>query len=709
LSVRNRQTVLGGDIFKGILTAVCGHGSVAGVAEMRGNEAYSMVATFLDSVLSDTDCTVGYDSACQLAPMLTKSRDLLLRGKPVGFSLELIDRILAKTLVVDNLHAAGHIEPCAQLYGAFGADGAGLGRFEANETLNSFLGKAAPRLRQMSLRRRSVELSHLLVSWSYKANGNIVANTFATMKRAGQMAVKGACELFSQGAPPLNVLREWGDLLVRRAATATSRAAQQASRKRARAQVAGAPQLSQECSGSVGQAISTPDRASAVQPNNGGQMATYFGESTGVVHDMLALLRQAHSAFLKAVALHVFIRGSESGERLNVTAYQDARVKFAQISADIISLVGTAVTCVSGSGVEVLGSVSVLKHWRRALLFLGSTLTPATVVALCRAYATGRINISVATTVAAQERRAALLARGVASDMLPWLPMLQLADSLESCVNLEVDSPGANACWGSDRYAPWGGVFRVIAADLCGVPLQEWPTIPQMRSSATLCGAIIDIALRCGLHPVWLPMLRWATRENTVQEAGIACGADTLLHDILQEAEGRSMGNFGFQGPLCRWLLSQTPDCYCGSPVYLPGHLVADSAAMVESLSRIFRGSEQFIQARETLASASLVTDSARTKQTEALVCLSTRSRQLQTASVPCRDYSRGHTAFLQQLVRGHMASSEALFASTQTIHARWAASIPRGSDHSVRLTDWAKICTQHSVPDQAGALQGVE
>jgi len=703
LSVKNKQNAVGGDLFKGILTAVCGHGAVAGVSEMKSNEAYSMVALFLDCVLTDFDCTVGYDSACQLIPMLSKCRDMLLRGESTGVSLQLIDKLLAKTLVVDNLHAAGHVEPCAQLYGAFGADGGALGRFEANETLNAFLGKAAPRLRQMNVRRRTVELSHLLVAWSVKANDNIVANTYATIQRASKMAIAGACELFSQGAPSLPVLREWGDLLVRRARTAYSSASQRAARKRSRSHPVDAAVMLEACVGSVGQALGTPDRASAEQ-DGVVSLASYFGEDLVPVRRMLVLLREAHSLFLKAVSLHVYIGGSESGERLNITSYQDARVKFSQVSTEIIARVMDAVSLVSDSGLAIQGSPSVRKHWRRALLFLSCPLTSATVVALCRAYATGRINTSVTTSIAAQERRAALLSQGVASGILPWLPMLQLADSLETHVDLEVDSPGPNACWEANRYKPWEYVFREVASDLWGVPLHVWPSLLQKLGTACMCAAIIDIGLRCGLHPVWLPMLRWATQTKQLQEAAISCGQSTLLREILEVAEGWSLGRIHSHSRLQIWLLQQTPDCYHGSSVYSSQSLVADSAAMVESLARIFRASEQFIHARETLASARSVTSCAQTSQGEALLQLAETSRRLQQDALPGDTHQRGFTAFLQQLVSGHKESSKALLSSTHSALASWATFGAQGSDSGVRLTDWVEMCMQHAAPIQFAA-----
>ena len=118
---------------------------------------------------------------------------------------------------------------------------------------------------------------------------------------------------------------------------------------------------------------------------------------------LITKLEDIHRKFLSAVSLKVYMADSDS--RLNVGDFQRTKEKCSLACDAVLQLLQQASTHIQENSIMPLAAAASLqKHWFRSLKFLNFPLTKGDLGALCSSYGKGRVNLSTAPTIAAQER-----------------------------------------------------------------------------------------------------------------------------------------------------------------------------------------------------------------------------------------------------------------------------------------------------------------
>jgi len=278
---------------------------------------------------------------------------------------------------------------------------------------------------------------------------------------------------------------------------------------------------------------------------------------------------------------------------------------------------------------------------------------------------------------------------------LPWLPMQQCLSLVQSRINMEIQDAPQRACWSSERFGPWAAIMREGAPELWGLPLSEWPTALASKPTVYMCTALIDIALRCGLHPIWLPLLRWACKQHEMVRLAENIDAAFVLELILTEAVWQACESGPSTSQLGVWLAEQQPECYTGHPMFDGEQLVADAAPMVMNACKLFRASEQLIRVRKSLESARRLTAELEAGRALAVQQLTTHIKSSMAAGAPPSCKFQASNVFLHHLVSGCIAGERRVRQQVDSPAVVWAADPEHGPDLTVALTAWVEVCLQ--------------
>lgn len=597
LSVRATQAKRGGSLLShGLLTAVCSHSLLMGAADLHGPESYMGVIRFLDQVTCLSDQTIGYDSACQVIPILQRMRDS--PGTPSG-DREIAQQLLARSLVVDNLHAVGHAPPCSYLFGAFHSRGSALLHYEGNESLNAYLQQASGRLQQMSAQRRTTEVAFILAAWSERARKNLHINTASALQRTLLAFANALFDLDDRPIPSFQQVQAWQHRI------SLSRKNTQARKRRRSAKQS-------DCSGSVRSPLRSASEARAPA---GLRVAAAVPSQLNLAQVRSLCFELTRTFWAGATYKTRLVSMGRSSEE---TAHLVALLQ--QVYADIMRTYSLLQEECKRLKDLAVGKEKAIwtRMWRHQ--------TPITTEFLSRwlkTFSQGLGQNHLPGSTAAVLRQTAASRGPSGPPAPPWFVVQEVLELPAAAQATLQDEPTTYSCsptYTLATFQQWRQFVGTVYPPLTNLSRADLHRTLNNRSEEDAALVLplffIDQALKSDLHPVFVPVLRWAcSSSNTAQLLAhvpdslqsqfaalpltllrVACGGpscDVAKHTLI-----------GAQ--LCDWLATDSPHRFRQpSAVYdvQESVMFANSSRLVKQFNGLWRCSESLISLRQSVRS----------------------------------------------------------------------------------------------------------